>query len=468
MRTLVALVLSSFVIPHSTFSAPPNIVFILADDLGYADVGFHGSEIKTPNIDKLAAAGAKLESFYAMPVCTPTRSALMTGRHPIRYGRQYNVLRPNSQVGLSLDEKLLPQALSEAGYATLHCGKWHLGDFDKSYWPTHRGFDHSYGIRLDQRGHVHHFITEADGMMRDEQPVPDSGTLTQLITREAVRLIDKRDTNKPLFLYLAYHSPHNPLECPSEYSKPYAHLGPDRSVYAGMITEMDEGIGRVVAAIEKAGMRDNTLFIFASDNGGLTTKTLAASNSPLRGGKGSLYEGGVRVVSLAAWDGHIKPGSVVKEPMHMVDLFPTLMKLAGAASAPAHPLDGRDIWPVISEGKPSPHEDLLLNTVGRSGAVRMGDWKLVRNGKSGEDDEGEGTAATTREDKQRKRREARNAPDVIELFNIVTDPSEKNNLAETQPEKVKELLQRLDKYSSEAVAPILKPGDEKKTSKSAK
>lgn len=459
MRLL--LLLASFALVHAAFPAPPNIVFILADDLGYADVGFHGSEIRTPHLDRLAAEGARLESFYGMPVCTPSRSALMTGRYPIRYGRQYNVLRPNSKVGLSLEERLLPQLLREAGYATWHAGKWHLGDFDEAYWPTQRGFDHSYGVRLDQRGHVHHFITEETGMMRDGQPVHEGGTLTQLITREAVRMIEQQNTQKPVFLYLAYHSPHNPLQCPPEYSKPYESLGPDRSVYAGMITEMDDGIGRVIAAIEKAGMRDNTLFIFASDNGGLTTKTPAASNAPLRGGKGSLYEGGVRVAALASWPGHIPAGSVVKEPLHMTDWLPTLAGLAGASTGATKPLDGRDIWPVLTEGRHSPHEHLLLNTVAREGAVRVGDWKLVRNGRKSETaSETEGDEASSREDRRQKQRRAHAAADVIELFNLATDPAESNNLAAAQPDKVQELSRLLDQFAREAVPPILRPEQE--------
>lgn len=269
MRFLFALFVSSVCLLPSSLSAEspkPNIIFILADDLGYADVGFHGSVIKTPNLNKLAAAGAKLESCYAMPVCTPSRSALMTGRYPIRYGRQYNVLRPNSQVGLSLEEKLLPQALREVGYATLHCGKWHLGDFDRAYWPMPRGFDHTYGPRLDQGREHHHIATKGDELMRDEEPVKDVGSVTQLLTREAVRLIEERDTGKPFFLYVAYRSPHTPLECPSEYSKPYAHLGEPRSTYAGMVAEMDEGIGHIISATEKAGILHKTLFVFASDN----------------------------------------------------------------------------------------------------------------------------------------------------------------------------------------------------------
>jgi arylsulfatase A-like enzyme len=452
----------------SLHAAQPNIVFILADDLGYADVGFHGGEIKTPHLDQLAARGAKLESFYGMPVCTPSRSALMTGRYPIRYGRQYNVLRPNSKVGLSLQEKLLPQLLRDAGYTTTQIGKWHLGDFDAAYWPTRRGFDHSYGVRLDQHRQHQHLITSEEALQRDEQPVKDTGSLTDLLTREAVRSIEQRDKTKPLFLYLAYHSPHTPLECPPEYAKPYAHLGPQRSLYAGMIAEMDEGIGRVVAVVDKAGLRDNTLFIFASDNGGLTSKVAAASNAPLRGGKGSLYEGGMRVAAFVTWDGHIPAASVVNQPLHMVDWLPTLAKLAGVSTDTTQPLDGRDIWPMLAEGKASPHDLLLLNTVGREGAVRAGDWKLVRNGQSGSTDHetnSEPTAAQSKETKKQKRLAARNAPDVIELFNLATDPSESKNLATEHPDKVRELTAKLDQFAQEAVPPILKPEQETKTNR---
>lgn len=447
----------------TTAALRPNIIFILADDLGYADVGFHGSAIKTPHLDRLADAGAKLESFYGMPVCTPSRSALMTGRYPIRYGRQYNVLRPNSKVGLSLKETLLPQILRGSGYATVQCGKWHLGDFDPAYWPTQRGFDHTYGVRLDQARQHHHFITEGDVMQRDNKPVADTGSLADLLTAEAVRRIEQRDTEKPLFLYLAYHSPHTPLECPPDFAKPYESLGPQRALYAGMIAEMDEGVGRVVEAVGRAGIGENTLFLFASDNGGLTTKVAAASNAPLRGGKGGLYEGGVRVAAFATWPGHIPAGSVVNAPLHMVDWLPTLAKLAGAPIATTKPLDGKDVWPVLTEGAPSPHEFLLLNTVGREGAIRAGDWKLVRNGESSTtDDEGGGetSAPAAREAKRQKRLAARQELDRIELFNLADDLSETRNLAADHPDKVLELLAKLDQLAEEAVPPILKPEQE--------
>ena len=432
----------------------PNIVFILADDLGHADVGFSGPDIKTPNIDKLRVAGAELESFYTLPVCTPSRCALMTGRYPIRYGRQYNVLRPNSKVGLSLDERLLPQGLREAGYATVHVGKWHLGEFDRAYWPMQRGFDHTYGVAAHQK-RVTHKVSSGD-LQRDEKPCADEGWLPDLHTKEAVRHIEQRDPARPLFLYVAYNFPHTPLECPPEYSKPYAHLGANRSVYAGMVAQMDAGIGRIVAAVEKAGMRGNTLFVFASDNGGLTVKGDIARNTPFRAGKGSLYEGGVRVVACVAWDGHIPAGSTVKAPLHMVDWYPTLLGLAGASLKQKLPLDGRDAWPAIAQGKPSPHDVILLNTVGREGAVRAGDWKLVRNGKADDDGEGQGDGAGQKS-RAEKRQDRAAAPDKHELFNLARDVSETNNLAAAEPEKVKELRARLDVFAAEAVPPILKP-----------
>lgn len=435
----------------------PNIVFLLADDLGWGDVGFHGPDIKTPNIDKLAARGARLEAFYALPVCTPSRSALMTGRYPIRYGRQFNVLRPNSKVGLSLEERLLPQGLQEAGYETAICGKWHLGEFDPAYQPMQRGFEHQY--RLDEPKKKFSHFAKSGSLLRDRETCPDEGFLAPLYAKEAVRLIEEKDPDKPLFLYVAFNSPHTPVLCPPEYAAPYAQLGADRSVYAGMVAQMDESIGKIVDAIDRKGLGKNTLFVFMSDNGGLTTKAALASNGPLRGGKGSLYDGGTRVVACAAWDGHIPAGSVVNEPLHMVDWYPTLLKLAGASPEQKLPLDGKDAWPTIAEGKPSPHKDILINTVGREGAVRQGDWKLVRNGRT-TDDEEEKTEAKEKGKNQE-------GPDTCELFNLAQDPYEKTNVASQHPEKVSELSSHLDTYAKEAVPPILKPSSKGAGSKHA-
>jgi len=433
----------------------PNIIYILADDLGWADVGFHGPDIKTPNIDKLAAEGVKLEAFYVMPVCTPTRASLMTGRYPIRYGLQYNVLRPGGQHGLAVEERTLPQALREAGYETAICGKWHLGVAKKEYLPMQRGFDHQYGFFMGAIDYFTHIEAGGFDWHRDEKVCRDEGYSTHLIAKESVRLIEQRDTTKPLFLYAAFNAPHTPLQCPPEYIEPYKNLSESRRNYAGMVSAMDEGIGQIVAAVEKQGLRNNTLFIFSSDNGGMPSKgelSQIASNGPLRGGKSTLYEGGVRVPAFATWDGHIPSGSVVTEPLHIVDWYPTLLKLAGASLDQKLPLDGRDAWPTIAQGKPSPHDAIFLNNVGREGAIRMGNWKLVRNGKDvfDEDSAGAGKKAS-KEDKSARR----DAADTYELFNLAEDPYEKNNLAGSFPEKVQELCARLDVYAKEAAPPIL-------------
>ena len=429
----------------------PNIVFILADDLGWADVGFHGTEIKTPNIDKLAAEGVRLESFYTLPVCTPARACLMTGRHPIRYGLQFNVIRPGAQHGLAVGERTLPQALREAGYQTAICGKWHLGEAKKEFLPMQRGFDHQYGMLFGHLDYFTHMEAGALDWHRDEKALREEGYSTHLIAQEAIRLIKQRDVDRPMFLYIAFNAPHTPLQCPPEYVEPYRHLSETRRIYAGMVAAMDEDIGKIVAAIEQQGLRKNTLFVFSSDNGGLVTKGDIASNSPLRGGKGSLYEGGIRVPTFATWDGHAPAGQTVEEPLHMVDWYPTLLRLAGAPLEQPQPLDGLDIWPVITQGKPSPHDAILFNTVGREGAIRTGDWKLIRDGQSGEDENGD----MTREARLKKKQELRTAPAVYELFNIAQDPFEKTNLAGQYPEKVQELAKQLDMFSKEAVPPLL-------------
>ena len=434
----------------------PNIIYFLADDLGWADVGFHGPDIKTPNIDKLAAEGVKLEAFYVMPVCTPTRASLLTGRYPIRYGLQFNVLRPGGQHGLAVEERTLPQALREAGYETAICGKWHLGVARKEYLPMQRGFDHQYGFFMGALDYFTHIEANGFDWHRDEKVCRDEGYTTHLIAKESIRLIEQRDKAKPLFLYVAFNAPHSPFQCPPEYSAPYVNMAEPRRTYAGMIAAMDEAIGQIVAAVDQQGLRKNTLFIFSSDNGGMPSKgalSQIASNGSLRGGKSTLYEGGVRVPAFATWDGHIPSGSVVTEPLHIVDWYPTLLKLAGASLDQKLPLDGRDAWPTIAQGKPSPHDAIFLNNVGREGAIRMGNWKLVRNGKDVFDEESDSGAGkkASKEDKNAKR----DASDTYELFNLAEDPYEKNNLAGSFPEKVQELCARLDVYAKEALPPIL-------------
>jgi arylsulfatase A-like enzyme len=437
MRCLFALLALTL----SAYGAPrPNIIYILADDLGWADVGWHGSEIRTPHLDNLADRGAKLEQFYVLPVCTPTRAGFMTGRYPIRHGLQVSVVRPWAQYGLPLDERTLPQVLKEAGYSTHIAGKWHLGHFQPAYLPTRRGFDTQYG---HYNGAIDFFTLARDGGLdwhRTDHESRDKGYATTLLGDEAVRVIEQAQAGKPFFLYLPFNAPHTPLQAPEEYVKRYSHIAQkERRVYAAMVECLDEQVGRVVAALETRELTSNTLIVFSSDNGGLLGVG-GASNGKLRAQKGTLYEGGTRVCALANWPGQIKPGTVINEPLHIVDWFPTFVNLAGGSLQQKHPLDGHDIWPVITAGKPSPHEDILINAMPNSGAIRLGSWKLVLNGH-----------ITANELK--KAIEENATASNLELFNLADDPYEQNNLAEKNPEKVQQLRARLDAYRAAALPP---------------
>jgi arylsulfatase A-like enzyme len=443
--------LLSLCLALTTFAADaprPNIVFLLADDLGRTDCGFMGGkDIQTPHLDKLAKTGAILDQFYVQPVCSPTRAALLTGRYPMRHGLQVGVVRPWAQYGLPLEERTLPQALKEVGYETAIVGKWHLGTFQPTYLPLQRGFDHQYG---HYNGAIDYFTHIRDGGFdwhKDDQENHDEGYSTHLIAKESVRLIRERDVKKPLFLYVPFNAVHGPYQVPEDYLKPYAQLTGNRQKYAGMLAAMDEAVGQIASAIDEAGMRKNTLFIFSSDNGGPNPGQIT-DNGPLRAGKGTLYEGGTRVVAFATWDGVIAAGSTVKAPLHIVDWYPTLLKLSGATLEQKLPLDGRDAWPAITQNAASPHEIILLNTTPSNGAIRMGDWKLVLGGNIADSEDGGGEAK-----KKGKKKNPAAKGDNVELFNLASDPNEKTNLAASQPEKVAELRAKLAELATQAVPP---------------
>jgi len=421
-------------------SAPrPNIIYILADDLGWKDVGFHGSDIQTPNIDKLAAAGARLEQYYVEPMCTPTRAALMTGRYPLRYGLQTLVIPASMAYGLPTDERLLPQALKEAGYTTALIGKWHLGHADRKFWPTQRGFDYHYGALLGEIDYYKHTIGGKRDWYKNEKPVNEQGYVTTLLGEEAVRYIGRQSKDKPFFLYLAFTAPHTPFQAPQNYIDRYKSIGDvNRRTYAAMITAMDDQIGHVVDELQKRGMRDNTVIVFSSDNGGnhathLTGESkvegkLPADNGPYRGGKGDLYEGGTRVAALANWPGKIKPGTVIDQMMHVVDWYPTFVNIGGGNIDKGKPLDGLDMTPTLIDGKPSPRTEIVYNVEIFRGAVRQGDWKLFWR-------------ATL--------------PSKLELYNIAKDPQEKDDLAAVNPDKVRELQKRIDELGGSMAKSLL-------------
>ena len=441
-RSALVLLLSCFLSVVAHAAEQPNVVFILADDLGREDCGFMGGkEIQTPHIDKLAAQGAKLDAFYVQPVCSPTRAALMTGRYPMRHGLQVGVVRPWAQYGLPLEERTLAEALQEAGYATAIIGKWHLGHFAPEYLPTRRGFDHQYG---HYNGAIDYFDHTRDGGFdwhRDDQACHDEGYSTHLIGNEAAQFIARSAGKKPFFLYVAFNAVHTPHQVPDEYTRPYQRLKGQRRKYAGMLSAMDEAVGQMVEAVEKAGVRKNTLFIFSSDNGG-PQPGVVTDNGKYRAGKGTLYEGGVRAAAFATWDEHLQAGSVIAEPLHVVDWYPTLLKLCGAKLKQRLPVDGLDIWPTLADGKPTPHDAILLNAAPNSGALRAGDWKLVV--RNGNDDPDGGPAA-------------KNGKESVELFNLKDDPYEHANLAGQNPEQVKELRAALTGFTRQAVPPKAKP-----------
>jgi len=428
----------------------PNIVFILADDLGSYDVGWRNSEIKTPNLDALCQRGAKLENFYVQPVCSPTRSSLMTGRYPMRYGLQVGVIRPWADYGLPLEERTLAQALREAGYTTAICGKWHLGSIDKAYWPNARGFDHWYGHLQGALDYFTHIREDKLDWFKNGAVCEDKGYTTHLVGAEAARLVRDQSKDKPLFLYVPFNAVHDPLQAPEEYKTPYAQLKGPRRTYAGMVAAMDEMVGKIVAAVDETSRRSSTLFIFCSDNGG-PRPGVVTSNGPLRGGKTTLYEGGTRTCAFATWDGHIKAASRVDALAHMVDWYPTLIRLAGGSLKQPLALDGLDIWPCITQGKESPHQEILLNSTPATGAIRVGNWKLVINGQQGSNDEANNDPPGS--DKQRPIRKRTEQEIKIELFNLSGDPYEKKNLAESNPKKLQELKARYDFYAQQAVPP---------------
>ncbi|TLD69696.1 hypothetical protein FEM03_15290 [Phragmitibacter flavus] len=420
--------------PSPNHEARPNIVVMVADDLGSYDVGWRGSEIKTPNLDKLARSGAQLNQFYVQPVCSPTRAALLTGRYPFRYGFQVGVVRPWAQYGLPLEERLLSEGLQEAGYETAISGKWHLGHFEPAYLPTKRGFDHQYG---HYNGAIDYFTHDREGGFdwhRNDQVSHDEGYSTDLIAEEAVRRIKERDVGKPLFLYVPFNGVHAPLQVPAHFEEPYAHLKPKRRTYAGMVASLDAAVGKISEALSDAGIGDNTLVIFTSDNGGPNPGELT-DNGPLRAGKGTVYEGGVRVSAFASWPGKIKEQSVIEEPIHIMDLYPTLLKIGGASLDQKLPVDGRNVLAVLTEGAASPHEQILLNTSPQGGAIRVGDWKLVVN-----------------EPGQRGRK-ARRTLAGVELFHLAEDVGENKNLAAENPEKLADLQARYDELAKQAVPP---------------
>lgn len=351
----------------------PNVIIVLADDLGYGDLGCYGSEkFQTPNIDEFAAGGVRFTDFYVpCPYCAPSRAALQTGRYPFRCGMTKNPLpiddpagsKRSDSVGLPVGEVTLGEVFQKAGYRTCCVGKWHLGH-KPQFLPTRQGYDEYLGILYSNDMHRVELI---DGEGVAEYPVVQA-TLTRRYTDRAIDFV-RRNKDGPFFLYLPHAMPHKPLACSEAF---YKKTG--RGLYADVIAELDHEFGRLMAALKKLGLDENTLVVFASDNG----PWYGGSTAGLRGMKAHCFEGGVRVPMMARWPGKIPARTVCREPAIIMDLFPTVLKQCGVAPPEGVYLDGRDIWQLMTRpaGK-SPHEAILTMRGNRVCTARAGRWKLV-------------------------------------------------------------------------------------------
>jgi arylsulfatase A-like enzyme len=414
-----------------------NVLIIVADDLGYQDVGFQGStEIKTPHLDKLAAASIRCTSGYANhSFCSPTRAALLTGRYQHRFGHETNPawLPQDIKAGLALDQITLPSLMAEAGYATGMVGKWHLGAHPDLH-PMKRGFQEYYGILGG--GHAYFPGGKSDveytiPMNRNGKDEPLAKYVTTQLGEEAAAFVKRHAQGAPWLLYLPFNAPHTPLEAPQEWREKYSHIqNADRRTYATMIGAMDEAIGTVLTEIQATGQTDRTLVCFMSDNGGPDLSAKRGSsftdNTPLRGAKGQVFEGGIRVPFLISLPSQLKPG-VFDHPVAGFDLFATALALAGAEVPKDRPMDGVNLLPHLKgENAAAPHEVLHWRSQGAKGdhALRKGNWKLVKKGAQ--------------------------AP---QLFDLSQDIAEAHDLAAQQPEILKELEAQRAAWSQSMMEP---------------
>ena len=453
MRILpaVIVVLACILTSCATEPAPPNIVLILADDLGYCDSELYGCDtIPTPNINRIADEGVLFTAGYVTsPVCSPSRAGLMTGRYQQRYGHEF--LPSNDAVGLPLDETTLADALRHAGYRTGLVGKWHLGDAEE-FNPIHRGFDEFFGVvgwgsdfidptsdevKWSRPGQEawkapasipaeHWDLRGPNPVMRGTLVVEEGEYLTDAFTREAVAFIDDHG-GRPFFLYLPYTAVHQPLQVTSKYYDRFAHMDDESArIFAAMASSMDDGVGSVLEALERNGLQENTMVIFLSDNGAGVADY--CSNEPLRLGKQTLFEGGVRVPFIMKWPGQISAGMTYDHPVSALDIFPTAVAAAGHAEPSTdRPGDGVDLVPYLNgsiDGRP---HDTLYWRSGPNWAIREGDWKLIHAG------------------------------DRYWLYDLSVDIGEQTDLAAERPEIVEKLKNVFDRWNSEMIDPLWPP-----------
>ncbi|MDA7903179.1 sulfatase [Mariniblastus sp.] len=475
LRVIVVLPMVALGASLSADDGRPNIIVFFADDLGYGELGCQGNpEIPTPYIDSIAESGVRFTAGYvAGPNCSPSRAGLLTGRTPTRFGYEFNPIGARNEepgIGLPSKEVTIAETLQDAGYTTGLIGKWHQGG-GAEYHPFRHGFDEFFGFtheghyfvpppwkgvttmlrrkslpdgskgrwegekRLIYSTHMKSAEPDYDAnnpIVRGGQPVVESEYLTDAFTREAVDFIDRHD-DKPFFLYLAYNAVHSPLQGADKYMKKFAHIEDvHRRIFAAMLANMDDSVGAVMNQLRKSGLEENTLVFFLSDNGG-PTRELTSSNLPLRGEKGQMYEGAIRVPFMVQWKGKIPAGEVYHQPVSSFDIYATAVANSAGVTLPEQ-VEGVDLIPFLKgEDQGRPHETLFWRQGGKA-AMRHGDWKIVIMG---------------------RRFQPGNAK--WELYDLSKDVAEQNNLAAVKPEILSELISRWYEMNSEMLEPIFLP-----------
>lgn len=405
----------------------PNIIVIVADDLGYAEIACGGKqEIPTPHIQSIAAGGVCFTNGYVTcPVCSPTRAGLLTGRYQQRFGHEFNpgpAQQAEDNFGLPLSEITLPDRLKKAGYRTGMVGKWHLG-YKSEFQPRKRGFDEFFGFLGGAHSYVDSSADPHNRIYRGEQAIDEPEYLTDALGREAVAFID-REKQHPFFLYLTFNAVHAPLEVPQKYRQRVASIAdPKRRTFAAMLTAMDDNVGAVLDKLKGDKLTDNTLVFFIADNGGPTPQT-TSRNNPLRGFKGQVWEGGIRVPFMAQWPGHLPAGKVYGQPVSSLDIVPTALAAAGASPGNDKPLDGVDLLPHLTGAKTTPPHENLYWRFGPQWAIRQGNYKLLQP---------RGEAA--------------------QLFDLAADVGEQKNLAADKPEIVEKLRAAYQKWNAQLEEP---------------
>ncbi|KAI8501215.1 hypothetical protein Bbelb_213100 [Branchiostoma belcheri] len=456
-----ALALGSAAQPGSKNTTKPHIVFIVADDLGWNDVGWHNPDVKTPVLDQLAHEGVIFNQSYVNYVCTPSRTAFMTGYYPYHVGTQHQVIFPWQASYVPSNFTFLPEKLKALGYATHMVGKWHLGFCNWKYTPTYRGFDSFYGYYNGAEDYYTHVV--ATGLdLRDDKDVvkTKNGQYgTYFFTDRVVDIVEKHQADTPLFLYLPFQNVHQPLQVPKRFEDMYASVQDEnRRTLLGMVSAMDEAVGNVTMAMKNAGLWDNTLVIFTTDNGGWITAS--GNNYPLRGGKTTLWEGGTRGVAFAHGKMLQKTGYTNNEMIHAVDWYPTILAAAGGTADAG--IDGVSQLDTILSGKPSPRTEFVYNIddvqTTKQGAIRVGDYKLIE-GNAGTPD-GWIPPPNLTEETQSDGEDPNNG---TWLFNLKDDPTEHHNLADSMPDKLKEMQAKLEEYRKSLVPAMDPPPDPKST-----